>query len=329
MKTLITGGSGFLGRHLIHLLQKKGSKQIRTLNRQVVNDLEEKGVECFYGDIVDPQVVDRAVNGCEVVFHVAAKAGIWGSYKDYFSINVLGTHNLLRSCQKYNVPYFVYTSTPSVVFNGEALSNVNETLPYGGKWLCSYAKTKAMAEHEVLLANGKNGLKTIALRPHLIWGPGDNHLIPTLLHSARKGKLFQVGDGDNWVDISYVENVAWAHVLALDALKNGKTEGKAYFISQNDPVKLWDWINALLGRLNLPLARKRVPYKMAYSLGWAFELLYGLAHIKQQPPMTRFLAIELAKDHYFDISAAKMDLTYLPKISNEEGMERLIRWLQC
>ena len=328
MNVLITGGSGFLGQHLIRFLNRNGFHNLRSFNRSKCAALAGQSIEMHYGDLADFEAISEAVKGCEVVFHVAAKAGIWGNYKSYYRANVEGTLNVLRACERWGVKKLIYTSTPSVVFNGQSLANVNESMPYGKHWLCAYAKTKRIAEEAVLKANGKNGLFTVALRPHLIWGPGDNHLIPRLLDLAKRGLLFRVGSGQNWVDLSYVENVAEAHYLAMNALGQGRIDGKAYFISQDDPVRLWDWVNDLLVRLELPRVKKRISYRLAYVLGGLFECVYTLLRIPKQPPMTRFLATELAKDHYFNMMAAKMDLHYIPRISNEEGIHKLVDWIK-
>lgn len=330
MKILITGGSGFLGRHLIKALQDAGYTDLRTLNRSACEDLREQGVEVVQGDISDYSCVEKAVQGCEVVFHVAAKAGVWGSYKSYHKANRVGTENIVRACWQHGVTKLIYTSSPSVVFNGNSLCNVTEQIGYGSpSKMCAYAKTKALAEQYVLQASGQKGLKTVALRPHLIFGPGDNHLIPTLLQAAQKGLLAQVGDGQNWVDLSYVEDVAQAHILAMKALENSETvAGKAYFISQGDPVQLWPWIQNLLEGLALPRIRFKMPLALAVCIGAICEIVYKLLCIRKQPPMTRFVAKELAQSHYFDISAAKKDLHYLPKFSNEEAFEKLIEYLK-
>ena len=332
MNILVTGGSGFLGRHLIQALIEAGYVNITTFNRKPCDGLlKQQHVNVVCGDLTDLSAIESATKGCDVVFHVAAKAGVWGSYKSYYQANVVGTQNLLKACQKNHVKHLIYTSSPSVVFNGSDLVNVNESVGYGEfRKMCPYAKTKLLAERLVLRANGEHGLKTVALRPHLIWGPGDNHLIPTLIKAAQAGRLMQVGDGKNWVDISYVTNAAQAHVLALNALmeEKGNVAGKAYFISQGDPVQLWPWINQLFAKLGMPRLRFKIPFRLAYVLGGVFELLYKVLCIKAQPPMTRFVAKELAQTHYFDISAAKMDLHYVPQISNEEGMELLVAWLK-
>ena len=323
VKILVTGGSGFLGRHVIRELLRVGHRDIVMFNRGACDDFLDFGTKCIRGDISSYLDVNEACDECDAVIHVAAKAGIHGPYNEYFEANVIGTRNVIRACRANGVKYLVHISTPSVVFDGKSISNVNEKAPYGTNFLCHYAKTKAIAEKEVLSANGKDGLLTVALRPHLIWGPGDNHLIPNIISAAKAGKLKQVGDGKNWVGITYVENAALAVNLALKALTNNKADGKAYFIAQEEPVQLWPWINSLLEKLNLPIVTKKIPYKAAYAIGASCELLYKIFNINSQPPMTRFLAVELAKDHYFDISAAKMDLSYIPKISIEEGMDIL------
>ena len=331
MKILVTGGSGFLGRHLLQALKNEGYTHLCTFSRSAYPDLQHQGIEVIRGDLTDFGVVNAAVQGCEVVFHVAAKAGVWGSYRSYYQANVVGTENILKACRHNGVHCLIYTSSPSVVFKGQPLTNVDERIGYGiPSKMCAYARTKMLAEQCVLAADGKDNLRTVALRPHLIWGPGDRHLIPTLLQAARKRRLFQVGDGNNWVDISYVTNVAQAHLCALRVMlePNSSIGGKAYFISQGDPVQLWSWINQLLRHCGIPPVTKKISARRAYLAGAFFECLYKCCFIKRQPPITRFVTKELSQDHYFDISAAKMDLHYVPQVSNEEGMEQLVRWLK-
>lgn len=331
MKIFVTGGSGFLGRHLVSVLERAGYDDIVIFNRKSCEELRSEHVRIVYGDLQEAAALERAMVGCDAVFHVAAKAGVWGSYRGYHQTNVIGTQNVIQACLKNNVRFLIYTSSPSVVFNGQPLVNVNEKIGYGNPHkMCAYAKTKMLAERLVLRANGEKNLKTLALRPHLIWGPGDNHLIPTILKAAQRRCLFQVGRGDNWVDISYVVNVAQAHLLALKELQNpaSAVAGKAYFISQGDPVQLWPWLKQLLKKLDVPQPRFKISTTVAYVIGAMCEILYKLLCVKKQPPMTRFVAKELSQSHYFDISAAKMDLHYIPQISNEEGMDLLVSWLR-
>ncbi len=326
-KVLVTGGSGFVGLALARCLQNDGVHVV-VVARSHSDEVERCGAEMKCGDIRNLDFLVQAGQGCDTIFHTAAKAGIWGSWQDYYETNVEGTANVIAACKKNKIENLVYTSTPSVVFNQNDIEAGDESLPYSSNFLCHYAKTKAMAEKKVLAANS-DGLRTTALRPHLIWGPGDTNLIPRLLARGRSGKLKQVGDGDNKVDISYIDNVVQAHVLAAKNLhNNGRAAGKAYFISQGEPVRLWDWINGLFGRLDIPEVTARVPFKRAYRVGAMFEFVYTICRIKQEPLMSRFLAEQLAKSHWFSIKQAKEDFAYNPEISTEEGMTRLVAWLQ-
>ncbi|QVL33357.1 NAD-dependent epimerase/dehydratase family protein [Telmatocola sphagniphila] len=323
MKTaLVTGGGGFLGRSIVRLLIDRGY-HVRSFSRTNSGHIQSPSVEICLGDLVDPEAIERAGHGCDVIYHVAAKAGIWGSYRDYFSANVIGTRHVLSACRKNQVRRLVYTSTPSVVYPGGDLEEVNESIPYPRRFEAPYAETKAIAEQEVLAAN-YGDLSTVALRPHLIWGPGDPHLIPRIVTRARKGKLACIGSGNNKVDVIFVENAALAHILAGESLASASPQaGKAYFLSQGEPVKLWDFINQILAIYNVPPVTRRIPTSVAYSIGWMMEGLYRLFPILGEPPMTRFVARNLSTAHWFDISAAKRDFGYSPMISTAEGLERL------
>jgi len=324
MKILVTGGGGFLGRYIVKSLLERGY-EVAILGRSPQLDLVQQGIRHFQGDLEDAELVQAACEDRDAVFHVAAKAGIWGSLKSYYQPNIVGTRNVLFACQKQGVRRLVYTSTPSVVFNRQSFRNADESTPYGRDWLCHYAQTKSMAEKEVLYSNQSNGLRTTALRPHLIWGIGDPHLLPRVIAKAKAGRLRIVGDGQNRVDITHVANAAEAHLQALDALESGVAGGKAYFISQGKPVRLWDWINEMLKGLSIPPVVKKISLKKAYAIGDCLEVIYKILCLKGEPPMTRFVALELAKDHYFDISAARRDLGYEPKVSTREGMAEYLQ----
>lgn len=319
MNALVTGGGGFLGRRIVARLQARGWN-VRVLGRSKQPDLEAQGVEVHRGSIAKLSVVRDAVQGADAVFHVAAKAGVWGSRKSYWRTNVDGTTHVLQACREHRVRRLIYTSTPSVVFTGEAFEGANESLPYGHGFLCHYAETKALAERDVLHANDPQGLRTIALRPHLIWGPGDPHLLPRVLHQAARGKLRIVGLGINRVDMTHVENAAHAHLLALDALEKNRGGGEAYFISDGRPIVLWVWINDLLKRLDLPPLSRSISLRKARRIGAILETLWGTHLLPGEPPMTRFVATELAKDHWFDISRARKDLGYAPVIPPDQGL---------
>ncbi len=326
MNVLVTGGGGFLGGYIVTGLLERGW-EVAVFGRSARPDLEKKGVRIFRGDLSDPEQVLEACKGFEAVFHVAAQTGVWGGWESFYRPNVDGTQNVINACREQGVRNLVYTSTPSVVFTGEALRAADETQPYGDNWLCNYAHTKSIAEHEVLEADDPDGLRTVALRPHLIWGVGDPHLVPRIIEQAKKGRLRIVGDGDNLVDITHVANAASAHLLALDALERGVGSGKAYFISQGEPVRLWDWINDLLGRLGIPQVDNKISLNKAYAAGAVLEGIWKVLHLKGEPPITRFVAVELAKDHYFNIEAARRDLGYEPTVSTEAGLVELVAHL--
>ncbi|RME37786.1 MAG: NAD-dependent epimerase/dehydratase family protein, partial [Planctomycetota bacterium] len=317
----------FLGEHIVRRLCERGDEVV-VLGRRSYPHLERLGVRCLRGDVRDPAAVIRAVRGADVVFHAAALTGVWGRRRDFQSINVGGTKNILAACRKEGVPRLVFTSSPSVVFGRDDLCGVDESQPSPRRFLAPYPESKAEAERLVLCADGES-LATIALRPHLIWGPGDPHLIPRVIERARRGKLKQVGKGTNRVDLTYIDNAVEAHLLAADRLAPGSPcAGKAYFISDGAPVLLWDWINDLLHRLGIPPVRRRVSYRAAYAAGAVLETLHGLFLPQREPPMTRFVASQLSKSHYFNIKAAKRDFSYRPIVTPEDGMERLVRWLK-
>ena len=266
----------------------------------------------------------EACRGVDAVFHVAGVTGIAGRWRRFYETNTLGTRHVVEGCLAHGVGRLIYTSSPSVIFDGRGQAGVDESVPYPKRWLCHYARSKALAEQHVLACNGKDGLLTCSLRPHLIWGPRDRHLIPQLLASARRGWLRRVGDGRNLIDTVYVENAATAHLQAADALTPGSpVAGRAYFISQGEPVNCWAWIDEILALAGLPPVRKSLSPPAAWTLGAVWEAVYALFGLRGQPPMSRFLARQLAASHYFNITRARQDFGYQPKISMAEGMRRL------
>ncbi|MGH7996722.1 MAG: NAD-dependent epimerase/dehydratase family protein, partial [Opitutaceae bacterium] len=241
----------------------------------------------------------------------------------------VGTRAVLAACRRHGVSRLVFTSTPSVVYNGGDLDGVDESAPLTRSCPSPYPLTKAMAEAEVLKANSP-ALRTLALRPHLIWGRDDPHLIPRVVAGARHGRLRIVGRGRNRVDLLHVENAVDAHLLAEAALlrQDSPAAGRAYFITNGEPVLLWEWINELLRRVAAPPVSRRVALPVARSLGALCELSWRFLPLHGEPPMTRFVAEELAHDHWFDIAAAKRDLGYAPRISMAAGMDDLIESLR-
>jgi nucleoside-diphosphate-sugar epimerase len=321
---LVTGGGGFLGKAIIRLLLEDGHA-ITSFSRTQYKALAEMGVRQICGDIADLDAVKNAVQGHNVVFHTAAKAGVWGSFQTYFSTNVTGTKNILAACRHCDTPMLIHTSSPSVVFDGTDMEGVDESASYPAHYHAPYPETKAMAEQEVIAA-AKEGLNIIILRPHLIWGPGDTHLVPRILERANS--LRRVGNGGNTVDTIYIDNAARAHVLAMEALERDPTlSGRIYFISDDAPIRLWKMVDMLLASGGKPPLTRSISPKAAFFIGTALEWIYRALHLSGEPKMTRFVAKELATSHWFDISSAKNDLGYTAEVSIEEGMKRLQKWL--
>ena len=323
---LVTGGTGFLGRAVANRCLARGYA-VRAIGRSAPDASLAAQVEFHRADLADAAAVSAAVKGCDAVFHVAAKAGVWGKWDDYVRANIAGTESVVQACRAHGVKALVYTSTPSVVFNGEPFRGADESLPYGTDFLCAYAETKATAERRALEA-ASDSLKVCALRPHLIWGPGDHHLFPRVLARARAGKLRIVGDGTNRVDVTHVDTAADAHLGALDALLAGRANGKAYFLSQGEPVNLWEFVNRLLVGAGEKPVTKQIPLRRAYAIGALMEALWTMLPLKGEPPMTRFVAVELAKDHWFDVSAAQRDLGLKPAVDTWTELDRLATTLR-
>jgi nucleoside-diphosphate-sugar epimerase len=322
MKCLVTGAGGFLGLAVVKQLLARGDG-VRTFQRGTYAELAELGVETICGDIADAASIAAAVKGIDLVFHVAAKPGVWGTYKDFYTPNVVGTQNVIAACKSAGVPRLVFTSSPSVVFDGTDENEITESAPYPKRYLAHYPKTKAIAEKMVLAANSAE-LATVALRPHLIWGPGDPHLVPRILARARSGRLSMIGKRKNLVDSTYIDNAATAHIRAAERLSIGAPcAGKAYFISNGEPVPMADLIRRILAAAGLDPVIPSIHPSIAYAAGTAMELTHKILRWKHEPLLTRFVARQLSTAHWFDLTAAKRDLGYEPVITLDEGMRRL------
>lgn len=324
-KVLVTGGGGFLGSAIIRRLIDRGD-EVRSLARNAYSELGDMGVDQIQGDISNPETVAKACANRDIVFHVAAKPPPWGKYDDYYQTNVTGTQNIINSCLDQNITRLVYTSTPSVVFNGKDIEGADESMPYPKKFSTHYAKTKAIAEQLVVKAS-LNKLKTIILRPHKIWGPGDNQILTRLV--ARSKRLKQIGDGKNLIDVTYIDDAASAHILAANKLKEyPDLSGNIYFISQGEPVLAWYMVNAFLKAAGCSPVKKSVPFRVAWVTGALLELIYKILHLPNEPYITRFLAETVSQSNWFSIDAAKKDLGYSPKLTIAEGLKRLEDWLR-
>jgi nucleoside-diphosphate-sugar epimerase len=319
----VTGAGGFLGKALCQHL-RAADIEVIGFARGNYPEIEQIGVQLIKGDLGDQQAVLDAMDGCDLVFHVASKAGVWGDKDAYFLPNVTGSENIINACQRLNIQRLVYTSTPSVTFAGKDENGIDESHPYADKFLNFYGLSKAIAEQKILQANSPR-LKTVALRPHLIWGPGDPHLVPRVLERAQAGKLKLVGKEDKLVDTIYIDNAVYSHLLA--ALRLFETTpacaGKAYFLSNDQPILMAEMLNKILGCKGIAPVTQRIPASLAYAVGTLLEWIYIGLRKQNEPIMTRFVARQLSTSHYFNISAAKKDLGYRPLVSIEQGMKKL------
>jgi nucleoside-diphosphate-sugar epimerase len=323
MQALVTGGGGFLGLYVVEQLLGDGA-QVRVFCRGQYDELDRLDVEVVSGDVRDKTAVASACQGIDTVFHVAAVPGLWGSWKMFHGVNTVGTQNVIAGCRQHGVSRLVYTSSPSVVFDGRDHLNADETLDYPTRFLSHYPHSKALAEQAVIAANGVDGLATCALRPHLIWGPRDTQLVPRLIQRARSGRLRLVGDGSNMISMVYVENAAAAHVLAAKSLHlDSPVAGQVYFVNEPEPVPCGEWISTLLGLAGLPPLQKHVSARTAYGIGTVCEAVYTLLRLPGEPPMTRFLAEQLSSSHTYSIAKLQRDVGYSPIVSVEEGLRRL------
>jgi nucleoside-diphosphate-sugar epimerase len=324
MNVLVTGGSGFLGLALCRALLAEGH-QVCSYQRHFSAELKHLGVRQVLGALNDKDKLLEALRDQQAVLHNAAKASGWGAWDDFYQTNVVGTQCLIAGCLELGIRKLVYTSTPSVVHDGHRpVAGGNEAdTPYARRYTAHYPHTKMLAERAVLDANS-DALATVALRPRLIWGPGDTQLLPRLAARARSGRLRFIGDGRNIMDCTYIDNVVLAHVLALHRIEPGAAcAGKAYFISNGEPKPIGDIVNGLLGAADAPLVKKSLPFWLAYALGVLCEGIWRIGRLNSEPPMTRFLAEQLSTAHWYDCSAARRDLGYVPEVSFAEGLRRL------
>ena len=334
MRILITGGGGFLGSELGRQALARGW-EVASISRGRYPELEAAGVTCFRADLAtevpedESSVLRRALRGRDAVFHTAAKAGIWGPRDAFWAANIEATRNVLEATLREGVPRLVHTSSPSACFTGASEVMADETLPLATSFLAHYPESKAIAERMALEANG-GALAVTVQRPHLIFGPGDPHLLPRLVDRGRKKRLKRVGDGSNQVTLCYVANAAAAQLAAAEALAPGAPHaGKAYFIGQDAPVLLWEWVDELFAALGVPPVRSSISQAAAERIGKVCETLWRILPLKGEPPMTRFVAGQLATSHSYTMEPAARDFGWRPAVGMDEAMEHTLAWLRA
>lgn len=321
MKLLVTGGGGFLGSAICRQLSGLGHDVV-AFQRSPAKHLEPHGVLSVSGDITETDALFAATRGCDAVIHAAGKAGVWGDPAEYRRINIRGTANVIAACRQNAIPILVHTSSPSIVHSGGDIGGADESLPIAENITAPYPASKAEAERLVIGANSAE-LKTTALRPHLIWGPGDPHILPRLVARVRGGSLILPGP-DKIVDTIFVENAALAHVKALQELAGaGRCSGKAYFVTNDEPLPQGEIVRRLLEAIGIEVKIRAVPVVLAKTAGAICETAWSIFGWKSEPPITRFSVEQLATAHWFDTRAAKRDFAYAPAISIKEGLQRL------
>ncbi|OGP57306.1 MAG: hypothetical protein A2V67_01280 [Deltaproteobacteria bacterium RBG_13_61_14] len=326
MKVGVTGAAGFVGKHLVERLIKDGHEVAVTDHpRCCFDDFKALGARAFPVDLCERAGLEECFRGAEVVFHVAAFASPWGRREKFWAVNVRGTENVIQACRLAGVRRLVAVSSTAAVFDGYTHHvQADESLPYPTKFLSPYGETKSVAEQRVLAANGPD-LETVALRPHLIWGPRDRTFLARLLMHARSGPIYHVGGGATETDTTYVDNLVDGLLLAA---QSERAPGRAYFITNGEPVRYGEFISRFLDILEMPQPRGSIPTSLAYGVGAVFEAVWKVFGLKQEPMLTRYKVAELACTHTYKIDRARQDLGYHPRVSNEEGFARLAAWVQ-
>ena len=316
-----------MGMALIKQLIKEGHK-VTSFSRREYPLHWALGISSIQADITDYDAVEEACENRDVVFHIAAKVGIWGAYDSYYSTNVTGTRNVIEACRKQGVGRIVFTSSSSVVFDGSDLDGIDESYPYPSKYLSHYSATKAMAEQLIIESNSVS-LKTISLRPHLVWGPYDAHLIPGILKRASSGNLRRIGDHEHFIDTTYIDNMVDALLLAAESLQTKQeAAGRNFFITNGEPARVWDFVNSIIQIAGHEPVQKKIPERVAMFAAGTSEFFHKTFRLKSEPFMTRFAIREICTNHWFDISSARDILGYNPSVSYAEGFKNLKDYLK-
>lgn len=323
MKALITGATGFLGGALTHRLHGMGW-EVTALGRNPakLNELEDAGMNPIRADISKKSELTEVFKGQEIVFHCAALPSPWGNFEKFYQANVIGTRNVVQACLENKVKRLMYVSTPSIYFDYNSRVGVKEDDPLPEP-ISHYARTKLLAEEEVDKGSAQ-GLAVVSIRPRAIFGEGDTVIFPRLIPRLRSGRLPILGDGENIVDLTYIQNVVDALLLCAESPKN--TLGKKYSISNGEPIKIWKLIERICDELGYPHPSRKVSYKTANTVASALEFIYSLIPYSPEPPLTRLSVSMMANSSTVDISAAKNELGYQPKVSIEAGVGRFLKW---
>lgn len=320
MKVLVTGASGMLGGAVARQLAGRGD-DVTVLQRRPSG----LGLPEHLGDVSDLGAVRSAMTGCDAVIHLAAKVNVVGAWPDYLSANVDGTRNVVAAAKELGVARLVYVSSPSVAHSGSSLVGAPAGEADVARARGSYSRSKAWAERVALRAHS-DCLAVVSVRPHLVWGPGDTQLIGRIVERGRAGRLALVGSGHALIDTTYVDNAADALVATLD--RAPQAGGSAYVVSNGQPRPVAEILGSICAAAGVPGPKLQVPYRAAWLVGAAVDTWWGARGRVDDPPITRFLAEQLATAHWFDLRRTREALQWAPRVSLEEGFERLARSYQ-
>ncbi|OII21472.1 NAD-dependent epimerase/dehydratase family protein [Curtobacterium sp. MCBA15_013] len=318
MRVLVTGASGFLGQATAAAVRAAGH-EVRTFQRRPSG---VEGVWDVLGSMTDPAAVARAVEGIEAVVHLAAKVSLAGDPDDFVRVNVDGTRTLLDAARGAGVERFVFVSSPSVAHTGSSLVGADAGPAEPARARGDYARTKAAAELLALAADAP-GFAVVAVRPHLVWGPGDTQLVGRIVDRARTGCLPLLDSGAALIDTLYVDNAASAMVAALDHAADDGVHGNAYVVTNGEPRPVGDLLAGICTASGVPAPRVHVPAAVARFAGSLVEAVWRVRPGEDEPPMTRFLAEQLSTAHWFDQRRTRRDLRWMPAVSIDEGLGRL------
>ena len=324
MKVLVTGTGSLLLGGIASELVRRGDDVV-CLQRRPSAFIGHQNAHEVLADICDAEAVVAAAHGCDAIIHGAARVGVVGSQKDFYDTNVLGTINILQATEQHNISRLVFVSTPSVAHTGDSIIGAPAGEAKIGRSRSYYAESKAIAERTVLNARNEH-LAVVAVRPHLVWGPGDTQLVGRIVDRAASGRLAVIGTGNALVDSTYIDNAISAHIAALDALHIGSAcDGKAYVVSNGEPRTVNELMRSMCESAGVSFEPRHVSLAMGIRLGSLIERLWPLMR-SSEPPLTRFVAEQLGTAHWFDQRAVQEDLGWTPHVSLDEGFHHLTQW---
>lgn len=326
MRVFVTGTSSLIGAGVVDSLVRRGDEVVCFQRRAAATNADRAAIVERLGDVRDAAALADAAADCEAIVHVAARVGVVGSWEDFRSVNVDGTRNVIAAAQAHGITRIVHVSSPSVAHGGEPIVGAGADVPHTGRSHGWYAESKALAEIEALAAADRE-MGVVAVRPHLVWGPGDTQLVGRIVDRARGGRLALIGGGTALVDTTYIDNAVSALVASLDAVAPGaRCSGRAYVIANGEPRTIRELVSGICGAAGVPFAPRSVPRRVGLVAGAAVERVWPVVKGAQEPPLTRFLAEQLSTAHWFDPRPARDDLGWEPTVTIDDGLRRLAAW---